>query len=131
MAQSSESDPVELASVVAFAPTVERITAAIEGAGMTIFARIDHAAGAQAAGLTMPPTLVLIYGAAKGGTPIMQAVPQIALDLPLRVLIREDGGRTLVSFHPATPMLRKAGVSEPLRTRLEPAQRLIVQAIQS
>lgn len=130
MTRALGTDPVEHTSAVNFAATVERISAAIEAAGMTVFARIDHAAGAQAAGMTMPPTLVLIYGNPKGGTPIMLSVPQTALDLPLRLLIREDGGRARVSFHPATPMLRDAGVPEALSTRLEPAQRLIVQAIQ-
>jgi len=130
MARQPANDPVEYESAVAFATTLERITTALEAAGMTVFASIDHAAGARAVGMTMPPTTVMFYGNPKGGTPIMQSAPQVALDLPLRVLIREDGKRALVSFHPATPMLRAAGVPEALSTRLEPAQRLIVQAIQ-
>ena len=98
---------------------------------MTLFARIDHAAGARDAGLEMPPTVVLIYGNAKGGTPIMLAAPDVALDLPLRVLVREDSaGHAMVSFHPIAPMLQRAGVPDALSTRLEPAQRLLVEAIQ-
>ena len=80
----------------------------------------------------MPPSVVLIYGHPKGGTPLMLAAPLAALDLPLRVLVREDAdGRALVSFHPAAPMLRRAGVPEALATRLDPAQRLLVEAIRS
>jgi len=99
---------------------------------MTIFSRIDHAAGARAAGLAMPPATVLIYGHAKGGTPIMLAAPLAALDLPLRVLIREDEqGRTQLAFHPVADMLLQAGVPDTLATRLAPAQQLLVRAIQA
>lgn len=77
----------------------------------------------------MPPTVLLTYGHPKGGTPIMLAAPQAALDLPLRVLVREDAGRVLVSFHAAAPMLRRAGVPEALAERLDPAQRILAEAI--
>ena len=80
--------------------------------------------------MEMPPTVVLIYGNAKGGTPIMLAAPDVALDLPLRVLVREDpGGPAVVAFHPIAPTLQRAGVPDALTTRLEPAQRLLVEAI--
>jgi uncharacterized protein (DUF302 family) len=126
---TTASDPIEHASSFSFDVTVGRLVAAIEGAGMTVFARIDHAENAQQAGMTMPPATVLIYGAAKGGTPVMQAAPRIALDLPLRVLVREDNGRAVVSFHPVVAMLRQAGVPDSLAVRLEPAQQLLVAAI--
>ncbi len=123
---------VEHASPLGFDATLDRLAKAIERAGLTIFARIDHAAGARDAGLVMPPTVVLIYGHAKGGTPIMLAAPQAALDLPLRVLVREDAdGRTLVAFHPITPVMLAAGVPETLANRLEPAQALLIKEIQS
>ena len=121
----------EHASPLGFDATLDRLAKAIERAGLTIFALIDHAAGARGAGLAMPPTVVLIYGNAKGGTPVMLAVPQAALDLPLRVLVREDAdGRTLVAFHPVAPMLLAAGVPETLANRLEPAQDLLIKEIQ-
>ncbi len=130
MTDAQASDLVEHVSAVGFAPTLERLLAAIQRAGMILFAQIDHAAGARDAGMAMPPTVVLLYGHPKGGTPLMLAAPLAALDLPLRALVREDpGGRTLVSFHPAAPMLRQAGVPEALATRLDPAQRLLVDAI--
>ncbi len=131
MTSHTASDPVEHVSAVSFGPTLERLIRAIEGAGMIIFARIDHAAGAREAGMAMPPTMVLIYGNPKGGTPMMLAAPQIALDLPLRVLVREDAGRrALVSFRPVVPMLLHAGVPDALAAHLEPAQRVLVDAIQ-
>lgn len=120
---------VEMTSKFDFSNTLERLTAAIEAHGMTIFASIDHAAGAREAGLSMPPTTVLVYGNPKGGTPIMQAAPLAALDLPLRVLVREDDGRVLVAFHPVVEMLKPHGVSAELARRLDPAQHVLVEAI--
>ena len=125
------SPPSEYVSTTPFEPTLARLTAAIEAAGMTLFARIDHAAGARAAGLAMPPTVVLLYGNPQGGTPIMLAAPLAALDLPLRVLVREDAdGLARVAFHAVVPMLRAVGVPAVLAARLEPAQRLLLDAIQ-
>jgi uncharacterized protein (DUF302 family) len=132
MTDTPHADVVEHVSAVGFAPTLERLAAAIAANGLTVFARIDHAAGAREAGLTMPPATVLIYGHARGGTPIMLAAPQAALDLPLRVLVREDAdGTALVSFHPIAPMLRGYGVPEALAKRLEPAQQLLIDAIRA
>ena len=113
-----------------FGRTLERITVAIEAAGLTIFARIDHAAAAEAVGLHMPPTTVIIYGNARGGTPVMLAAPNAALDLPLRVLVREDaGGDVVVAFHPVGGMLEKAGVPPDMAARLAPAQQLLIGAM--
>jgi len=130
MSDSANFDPVELVSALSFSSTLERLADAIEKAGMILFSTIDHAAGARDIGMAMPPTVVLFYGHPKGGTPIMLAAPRAALDLPLRVLVREEtGGRVLVAFHPAAAMLRRAGVPETLATRLDPAQRLLAEAV--
>ncbi len=121
---------VDCPSAVVFAATLERLIGAINDAGMQIFAAIDHAANARAAGLTMPPSVVLIYGKAAGGTPIMVVSPESALDLPLRVLVHEVAeGRTMVSFHPIAPVLAAAGVPDDLARRLDPAQALLLKAI--
>ncbi len=123
---------IEHASPLGFSGTVTRLTSAIEAAGMTIFATIDHAEGAGTVGYDMPPTVVLLYGNPKGGTPVMLAAPEAALDLPLRVLIREDSvGNTLVSFRPVAAMLREAGVPDALAASLEPAQRLLANALRA
>ena len=123
---------VEHVSAHGFAATVARLEQAIAQAGLTIFTRIDHAGAAYDVGLPMPPTLVLIYGNPRGGTPIMLAAPRAALDLPLRVLVREDGdGRVLVGFHPIAEVLRNAGVADDLATRLAPAQALLIEGAMS
>jgi uncharacterized protein (DUF302 family) len=123
---------VERASAFPFDSTVERLTTAITAAGMTIFAVVDHALNAQEAGLTMLPSTVLLYGKAAGGTPIMLAAPRTALDLPLRVLVREDAeGQTLVCFHPIATALEALGAPAPLAARLAPTQALILETIRS
>jgi len=70
--------------------TVNRLEAELAAKGMTVFARVDHAAGAEAVGLALQPTEVLIFGNARGGTPLMQAARTIGLDLPIRTLVWQD-----------------------------------------
>lgn len=121
---------VEHKSSVGFQSTVDRLLAAIEKAGMSVFATIDHAGGAKAVGMSMPPTIVLIYGQARGGTPVMQANPAAALDLPLRVLIREDAnGDTLIAFHPIELTLAPYKVPGEFADRLAKAQQLLINSI--
>jgi uncharacterized protein (DUF302 family) len=80
--------------------TADRLEAILGAKGMTVFARIDHAAGAQKAGKSMPPTLLLIFGNPKVGTPLMLCSPSIAIDLPQKALIWEDAdGKTWISYN--------------------------------
>ena len=86
----------------AFGPaeTLNRLEAEVKGKGMTVFAQIDHAAGAAAAGLALRPTTVVIFGAAKGGTPLMQSAQTIGIDLPLKALVWQDeNGATYLSYN--------------------------------
>jgi len=130
MSDTEVPDLVEHASSLPFDATVERLVQAMLDRGMTIFARIDHAANAREAGLSMPPSTVLIYGNARGGTPVMLATPLAALDLPLRVLVRQrEDGIAAIAFHPVAAMLRRAGAREDLAARLEPAQHVLLAAV--
>ena len=80
--------------------TADRLEAEIRARGLIVFARIDHAAGAAEAGLALRPTLLLIFGAAKGGTPLMQARQTIGIDLPLRALVwQDDAGQSWLSYN--------------------------------
>jgi uncharacterized protein (DUF302 family) len=81
---------VTLRSAHDAATTVERLTMELESRGITVFARIDHAAGAAGAGLTLRPTTLVIFGNPAAGTPLMQAAQTSGIDLPLKALIWED-----------------------------------------
>jgi uncharacterized protein (DUF302 family) len=78
---------------------VERLRTLVAEHGLTLFAEVDHAANAREAGLEMPPSRVLTFGNARAGTPLMLAAPDIALELPLRVLVREEPeGSTALAY---------------------------------
>jgi uncharacterized protein (DUF302 family) len=80
--------------------TMGRLETEIRARGMTIFARIDHAAGAADVGLTLPPTELIIFGNARSGTPLMQSAQTIGIDLPLKSLVWEDAsGKTWLSYN--------------------------------
>jgi uncharacterized protein (DUF302 family) len=80
--------------------TIDRLETAAEAKGLTAFARIDHAAGATDAGLPLRPTELLIFGNAKGGTPLMQSRQAIGIDLPLKAVAWEDaGGKVWLSYN--------------------------------
>jgi uncharacterized protein (DUF302 family) len=86
------SEIVVKLSRYSYAETIARLRDAIAAAGGTLFATIDQSAAAQRAGLLLRPTTLLIFGNPRGGTPLMEAAPLIALDLPLKVLIWEERG---------------------------------------
>jgi len=93
--------------------TVSRFEAEIRARGMTVFAYIDHAAGAGAAGLSLRPTDLLIFGNAKAGTPLMQQVQTIGIDLPLKALVWQDAsGTTWVSYNNPAWAAHRHGLDE-------------------
>jgi uncharacterized protein (DUF302 family) len=80
--------------------TVEKLTNILQAKGVTLFAVIDHSGEAEKVGLKMHPTKLLIFGNPKAGTPVMLASPSSALDLPLKILIWQDGqGRVWLSYN--------------------------------
>src|SRR5215471_7045567 len=80
--------------------TVERVKSILESKGITLFALIDHSGEAEKVGLKMPPTKLLIFGSPKAGTPLMLAAPSIAIDLPLKILVWQDGqGKVWLSYN--------------------------------
>ena len=74
--------------------TMNRLEAEVKAKGLTVFARVDHAAGAAEVGLPLRPIELLVFGNAKGGTPLMQSVQTIGIDLPLKALVWQDGSGT-------------------------------------
>ena len=96
-----------------FAETLKRLREAIAERGLTLFAEIDHARNARAAGLEMPPSTVLIFGSATAGTPLMLKAPDMALELPLRVLVREEGrGGAVLAYGDPRRLARSFNVEE-------------------
>ena len=80
--------------------TADALAQMIEARGMTVFARVDHAAGAAAVDMALRPTELLLFGNAKGGTPLMQEVQTIGIDLPLKFLVFEDAaGKTWIAYN--------------------------------
>ena len=93
--------------------TVAKIRAVLEAKQIKEFALIDHSGEAAKVGLTMPKTQVVIFGNPKGGTPLMLATPGVAIDLPLKLLVREDdAGRVCVSYWSAQTLLARHGLAE-------------------
>ncbi len=79
--------------------TVSKLTGMIAAKGLTLFAVIDQREAAQKAGLDLRETVLVVFGSPAAGTPVMAAVPLVALDLPLKALIWDDGGQTKVSYY--------------------------------
>jgi len=96
----SDNGLITIPSIRSVKDTIDLIESDVKSGGLTIFARVDHAAGAKEVGLPLAPTLLLIFGNAKGGTPLMQANQQVGIDLPLKVLAWEDAsGKTWLTYN--------------------------------
>lgn len=99
--------------------TLDRLESEVKARGITVFARIDHTAGAARAGLALRPTELLIFGNATAGTPLMQAAQTIGIDLPLKALAWEDAsGRVWLSYNDPGWLAQRHGldVSSPAMT---------------
>jgi uncharacterized protein (DUF302 family) len=91
--------------------TTNKLEAAVKAKGMTIFAKIDHAAGAIAVGLPLRPTTVVVFGNAKGGTLLMQSVQTSGIDLPLKALVWQDAsGATWLSYNDPNWIAKRHGL---------------------
>ena len=91
--------------------TIDRLEVEIRGKGMEVFARIDHAAGAANVGLTLAPTELIIFGNALGGTPLVQSVQTVGIDLPLKILVWQDtANKTWLSYNEPSWIAQRHGV---------------------
>jgi uncharacterized protein (DUF302 family) len=97
--------------------TMSRFEAEVRAKGMTVFARVDHAAGARAVGLSLRPTELLIFGNAKAGTPLMQSMQTIGIDLPLKALVWQDAsGSTWLSYNDPSWLAKRHGSGREVET---------------
>ena len=95
--------------------TVEKLKGILHAKGVALFALVDHSGEAEKAGMKMRPTKLLIFGSPKAGTPLMQAAPSIAIDLPLKILVWEDGeGKVWVSYNSVEYLGERHGLSRDL-----------------
>ncbi len=93
--------------------TANRLESALKEKGVTVFARIDHAAGAQRVGQTLKPTLLIIFGNPAMGTPLIQRSRSIGIDLPLKALIWEDkAGQVWFTYNAPDVLVHRHGITE-------------------
>ena len=100
MTETNVTGVVDVRSARSVPETIERLESLAKARGLNIFARIDFSGDAAAAGLSMRPMQMLLFGNPKAGTPLLQASPRAGLDLPLKALAWQDtDGATWISFN--------------------------------
>jgi uncharacterized protein (DUF302 family) len=109
--------------------TVAKFRSILESKGVTLFALIDHSGEAEKAGMKMPATKLLIFGNPKAGTPLMLAAPSSAIDLPLKILVREGSdGRTLISYNSSAFLQQRHGFPQELLANIAVVETLAAKA---
>ena len=109
--------------------TVEKLKEILQAKGVTLFALVDHSGEAEKVGMKMPPTKLLIFGSPKAGTPLMQAAPSIAIDLPLKLLVWEDErGKVWISYNSPEYLKERHGLPQDLLQNIAVAGTLATKA---
>ncbi len=126
---SAESGVVNVASNHSVSESIDRLESLANSKQLTVFVRIDFSGDAAKAGLTMPPTQMLIFGSPKAGTPLMLAAPTVALDLPLKALAWQDGnGQVWLSYNAPEYLKERHGVPDALLPNIAGIKALVEQA---
>jgi uncharacterized protein (DUF302 family) len=113
----SDDGLITLASNHAVKETMDRLEAALREKGITLFARIDHAAGAASVDMPLRPTELIIFGNPKAGTPLMQAKQSIGIDLPLKILGWQDAaGKAWLAYNDPAWLARRHGLGSDAET---------------
>lgn len=109
--------------------TVEKLKAILQAKGVTLFALIDHSGEAEKVGMKMKPTKLLIFGSPKAGTPLMLSAPSTAMDLPLKILVWEDGqGKVWISYNSPEYLQKRHGFARDLLQNLAVVEPLAMEA---
>jgi uncharacterized protein (DUF302 family) len=109
--------------------TVDRVKNILQTKAVTLFALIDHSGEAAKVGMKMRPTKLLIFGNPKAGTPVMQAAPSIAIDLPLKILVWEDEqGKVWISYNSPEYLMERHGVPADLLPNISVVETLAAKA---
>jgi len=123
---------VNVASQHSVDETVEKLRGILAAKGVALFALVDHSGEAEKAGLKMPPTKLLIFGSPKAGTPVMLAAPSIAIDLPLKILVWQDGANKVwVSYNSPDYLRDRHGVPPELMQNLAVVETLAAKAAEA
>ena len=113
VATAAETKLVTKPSAYSVSVTLDRLSKMLTSKGITVFTRVDHAAGAKKAGLDLPPTELLIFGNPKLGTPLMQSNRAIGADLPMKALAWEDkDGKVYLSYTAPEALKARYGISD-------------------
>ena len=116
----SDDGLITIASKLSVKETTDRLASTVTSKGMTVFGRIDHGVGAAQVGMPLRPTEVLIFGNAKGGTPLMQAKQTIGIDLPLKALAWEDAdGKVWLTSNDPAWLARRHGLGADVNANVE------------
>jgi len=129
MEQTKVQGIVRLPSNHAVNETVERLRGVLQAKGVALFALVDHSGEAEKVGLRMPNTKLLIFGSPRAGTPVMQAAPSAALDLPLKILVAEDlQGKVWISYNSPHYLQQRHGFSSELLQNIAAVEFLAAKA---
>lgn len=111
--------------------TLERLLSLVESKGLKVFTVVDHSGEAEKAGLSMRPTKLIIFGAPKGGTPVMIAAPTAAIDLPLKTLVWQDEqNKTWVTFNSPKYLKERHGIPDDLLKNISGVGALVEKALE-
>lgn len=102
---------IRVPSAVGFSQTVAQLTAAIEGRPLRVIATVPHSAAAASQDLTLRPTTLVLFGNPAVGSPLMDAAPTLALDLPQRMLVLEEGGRVWLVYNDPQFLFQRHGLA--------------------
>lgn len=109
---SASADIIKVPSPHSVSETINRLEAEVKNAGATVFARIDHAKGAEAVGMELEPATLLIFGSPQVGTSSLQQSATMGLDLPLRVMAYEDSDTVWVAYSDPSEAAARHGIPE-------------------
>src|SRR5271166_1439259 len=131
MSVNAQNGLVNLASQHSVEETMQSFEALLSQRGITIFARVDHSGEAAKVGLPLRPAKLLIFGSPKGGTPLMQAAPTLAIDLPLKALFWEDAeGKSWLTYNDPAYLQQRHRVPPELLPNIAGVNALFAKAVE-
>jgi len=129
MAPTTNNGIISIPSHHSVDQTVAKLKTILQAKGVTLFSLVDHSGEAEKVGMKMRPTKLLIFGNPKGGTPVMQAAPSVAIDLPLKIVVWEDAeGHVWLSYNSPAYLQQRHGVPQNLLPNISVAETLAAAA---